>query len=225
LGVYRPQRAQEGLAMMETLGVRQQDLLHLLLENKAGLTVEEISQALQITRNAIRQHLAGMERDGLVAPSITRPTGGRPEQLYVLGTKGRELFPRQYSWFAQVLIKSICGEAGRDGLSTRLAGIGERIARQLRMQNPLPEYLAQRVASLAELMTNLGYHARASAATDKAPAIEANNCVFHHLAAQFPEVCQFDLALLATYVGSNVEHDECMVRGGQVCRFRFKPER
>ncbi|MCK7509176.1 MAG: hypothetical protein MZV70_37465 [Desulfobacterales bacterium] len=60
----------------------------------------------------MRQHLAGMERDGLVAQSVTRPTGGRPEQLYVLGEKGRELFPRHYSWFSQLLIESMRDEAG-----------------------------------------------------------------------------------------------------------------
>ena len=76
--------------MIETLGARQQELLKLLLENKAGLTVEELSQALAISRNAVRQHLAGMERDGLLLQSGTRPTGGRPEQLYLLTDRGRE---------------------------------------------------------------------------------------------------------------------------------------
>jgi predicted ArsR family transcriptional regulator len=53
--------------------------------------------------------------------------------------------------------------------------------------------------------------------------IEATNCVFHHLATRFPEVCHFDLALLSTFVGRPVVHDECIVRGGHVCRFSFKP--
>lgn len=209
--------------MMETLGGRQQDLLRLLLENKAGLTVDELSRALEITRNAVRQHLAGMERDGLVAQSATRPTGGRPEQLYVLGDKGRELFPRHYSWFSQLLMESIRDEAGSAGLSERLADMGRRIGGQLRSQSPAAEEPARRVAALAQLMSNLGYHARAVEGADAAPTIEASNCVFHHLAAQFPEVCQFDLALLAAFVGTSVDHQECMVRGGQMCRFGFKP--
>jgi predicted ArsR family transcriptional regulator len=211
--------------MMETLGGRQQELLRLLLENKAGMTVDELSHGLQITRNAIRQHLAGMERDGLVAQSVTRPTGGRPEQLYVLGDKGRELFPRHYSWFSQLLIESMLEEAGSDGLGSRLAAMGQRVGAQLRSQAAASDEPVQRVVSLAQLMTNLGYHARASADADGAPTIEATNCVFHNLAAQYPQVCQFDLALLSNFVGSGVEHRECMVRGGQTCRFRFKPGR
>lgn len=207
--------------MMETLGGRQQDLLRLLLENKAGLTVDELSRALEITRNAVRQHLAVMERDALVAQAGTRPTGGRPEQLYVLGERGRELFPRHYSWFSRLLLDAMIEDTGRERLRERLAAMGLRVADQLRSQAPAGESSGERAASLAQIMARLGYHARAVEDAQGGPAIEASNCVFHDLAAQYPEVCQFDLALLAGYTGAPVEHQECMVRGGRVCRFRF----
>jgi predicted ArsR family transcriptional regulator len=210
--------------MIENLGERQQDVLRLLLQRKTGMTVDELSRTLQITRNAVRQHLAVMGRDGLVAQSATRPTGGRPEQLYVLGAKGIELFPRHYSWFSQLLIESMIEEAGREALANRLAGLGRRVAEQLRVQSPVPEDPARRVAPLAQLMTGLGYHARAVEAGPGLPVIEADNCVFHHLAARYPEVCRFDLALLSAYVGAEVEHRECMVRGGQCCRFGFRAD-
>jgi predicted ArsR family transcriptional regulator len=208
--------------MIETLGARQQDLLRALLQHKAGMTVDELSRTLQITRNAVRQHLAVMERDGLVAQTATRRTGGRPEQLYVLGERGRELFPRHYSWFSQLLIESMIEESGREALGERLAALGKRVAAQLKSQSPAPGEAPRRIASLAQLMANLGYHAR-TVPGEALPQIAADNCVFHHLAAQYPEVCRFDLALLADYVGAEVEHRECMVRGGQCCRFGFTP--
>lgn len=74
--------------MIESMGSRQQDLLKSLLENKAGLTVEELARRLDITRTAVRQHLTGLERDRLVEQVGTRPTGGRPEQVYALGKRG-----------------------------------------------------------------------------------------------------------------------------------------
>jgi predicted ArsR family transcriptional regulator len=208
--------------VIETLGARQQDLLRALLQHKTGMTVDELSRALRITRNAVRQHLAVMERDGLVAQAATRPTGGRPEQLYVLGERGRELFPRHYSWFSRLLIESMIDEAGTDALGARLDSLGRRVAARLKSQSPPPVEAPQRVASLAQLMANLGYHARAVPAAAGLPQIEADNCVFHDLAAQHPEVCRFDLGLIADYVGAEVEHRECMVRGGQCCRFGFR---
>ena len=50
---------------------------------------------------------------------------------------------------------------------------------------------------------------------------DARNCVYHHLAAEHPEVCELDLALLSSLLGGKIEHVECMVRGGGSCRFRL----
>ena len=205
------------------LGNRRKDLLRHLLEEKTGLTVEELSQRASISRNAIRQHLAGLEKDGLVTAGATRPTGGRPEQLYVLTDAGREFFPRQYSWFAQLVIESIRDELGPEGLRKRLTALGVAVARRLRAQHPDTKTRREKVAALAELMQQMGYHA--SAASGSGTRIEARNCVFHDLARSNPEICQFDLALLSTFTDSRVDHEECMAKGGNVCRFRFAPRR
>src|SRR5678816_3599444 len=85
---------------------RSKSLRH-LLRNKGGATVDELGRALNVTRTAIRQHLASLMHDGFVAPGETRASGGRPQQLFVLTSKGREAFPRHYSWFAQLLIEAI----------------------------------------------------------------------------------------------------------------------
>lgn len=198
-------------------------MLKLLLGNKAGLTVDELSRRLSITRNAVRQHVTAMENDGLVAPGSTRPSGGRPEQLYVLTEAGREFFPRQYSWFAQLIVDSIKAESGAEGLRRRLSALGAAVARRLRAQHPGLGSRREKIAKLAELMEQMGYNASPAAAG--ASLIEADNCVFHELARKNPEVCQFDLALLSTFTDSNVEHQECMAKGGNVCRFKFTPKK
>ena len=51
--------------------------------------------------------------------------------------------------------------------------------------------------------------------------VRAFNCVYHHLAQDHPQVCEFDLELMARVSGRRVDHVECMVRGGQCCRFRL----
>ena len=211
--------------MIEILGERQKQLLGLLLRNKSGLTADELSKGLKITRNAVRQHLAALERDGLVAPGPTRPSGGRPQQLYALTGKGKEAFPRHYSWFAQLVIEAIKRESGPRGLSKRLASIGSGVAAQLRTQSPGLESREQKVEKLAAVMDQLGYNARRIADAGKAPVIEADNCVFHELAAKHPEICDFDLAMMGAFTDSGVDHQECMARGGNVCRFKFIPRK
>jgi predicted ArsR family transcriptional regulator len=209
--------------LLDTLGERQRQLLHLLLTNKAGLTVDDLSTELQITRNAVRQHLAALERDDIVRRGETKPSGGRPEQLYLLSDKGAELFPRRYSWFSELLIESLAAEIGPQKVGDRLEEMGRKVGRQLSAAAPAPADLAGRTAAMARIMQDLGYAAEPVAAA--ATTIEASNCVFHHLAAKFPEICRFDLALIGTFAGATVEHQECMVRGGQLCRFKLSAPR
>jgi len=207
--------------VIEILGDRQKQLLKLLLRNKSGLTADELSKALKITRNAVRQHLAALDSDGLVAQGATRPSGGRPQQLYALTAKGKEVFPRHYSWFAQLVVEAIKRERGSEGLSERLASIGSSVAAQMRSRSPGLGSREQKVEKLAEIMDQLGYSARNVANAGKAPVIEANNCVFHELAVKNPEICDFDLALMGAFTDSKVDHQECMAHGGNVCRFKF----
>ena len=209
--------------MLAALGNRQQELLKLLLENKSGMTVDELAERLEITRNAVRQHVAALENHGLITQGGTRPSGGRPEQLYMLTDAGKESFPRNYSWLAQLLVESLREQDGAEGLRERLSTLGSAVARQLRGQHPGLQSRQQKVEKLSQLMGQLGYESRNAAAG--APSIEAYNCIFHTLAVKNPEICQFDLALLSTFTDSKVDHQECMARGGNACRFRFLPKR
>jgi predicted ArsR family transcriptional regulator len=205
--------------MLELLGNRRHELLKLLLRSKTGVTVDELSKELNITRNAVRQHLAGLVADGLVGGGATRATGGRPERLYHLTDAGRESFPRRYSWFAGLMLESMVAEGGVGGLRKRLIALGNMVARKLRASHPGLTSRKQKIEKLAALMEDLGYDTGGKTPDDH--TIEAFNCVFHDLARDNPEVCQFDLALLSTFTDSRVEHVECMAKGGNACRFKF----
>jgi len=209
--------------MAELFGERRKELLRYLLRNKSGAAIDELAAALGVTRTAVRQHLASLMRDGLVAPAGSRASGGRPQRLFVLTEHGKEAFPRHYSWFAQLLVEEIAREHGAAGLRTRLGRIAAAVVEQLRQRRPASRATnAARIDEVADVMDELGYDARAR--TDASgPVIEADNCVFHELAMKHPEICRFDVALLSGYTGQKVELHECMARGGHVCRFRFTP--
>ncbi len=205
--------------MLELLGTTQRQLMGQLLRQKLGATIDELSQHLAITRNAVRQHLSALENEGMVKKSATRASGGRPEQLYALTEQGHECFPRRYAWFAQLLLTSVTQEGGDDQMDKRLREMGTQVGTQLRERHPALRSRADKVQALAGIMEELGYDARpAGTATD---AIEADNCVFHALAMGNPHVCQFDLALMQAFTGDQVDHQQCMASGDGVCRFKF----
>lgn len=212
--------------MLNTMGERQKQLLKLLRGNRLGMSVDELSKGLEITRNAVRQHLASLEGAGLITAGATRPSGGgRPQQLYVLTELGNESFPRQYSWLAQLVVASVQREEGSKNMSKRLKDIGAGVARQIRGQYPELTTHEEKVDKLAEVMDQLGYNARKATLAGGEAVIEADNCVFHQMAVKDLEICDLDKGLMETFTDSEVEHHECMVRGGDLCRFRFSPKK
>lgn len=211
--------------MLNTMGERQKQLLKLLRRGKPGLSVDELSKGLEITRNAVRQHLASLEAAGLVEAGATRPSGGgRPQQLYILTELGRESFPRQYSWLAQLVVASVQQEEGAENMGKRLGEIGAGVGRQLRSEHPGLTTHAEKVEKLAEVMEQLGYNAKTATFPGGETVIEADNCVFHRMAVRDTDICHLDRGLMETFTESKVEQHECMVHGGNLCRFRFKPK-
>jgi len=211
--------------MMNALGERQQSLLKLVLKKKLGMTADEISSELGITRPATRQHLVALERLGYLERGALLTTGGRPGQTYRLAAKGYDLFPKQYSWFSEILLESLNTQLGREGLKDFMSRLGTEIGNQASAKVP-GDTLRAKVEQTAKLMNDLAYQAE-TAFTGKElpgepPVIEASNCVYHSLAQKFPEICQFDLSLLSRLTGADVIHEQCIVRGGGTCRFRFR---
>lgn len=205
----------------EQLGETQQRLLRQLQRGAEGASVDSLSRSLGVSHNAVRQHLTALGAQGFVARGSAVRTGGRPEHLYVLTDAGRELFPRRYVELASGLIREVAASLGDAELERLMMRLGDEVGGSLAQQFP-QQSAADRCASIATAMTELGYDAKPTAGS-RVLEIQARNCVFHHLAQQHPTVCRFDLAFLARASGRRVEHSECMLRGGTVCRFRFLP--
>ena len=207
-------------ATISAFGERQRQLLTLLLETKDGLSADELSTRLEISRSAVHQHLTALERDGYVEKRARPPEGGRPGFAWRLTERGVHVFPKQYALFSDLLIRSLKQKVGSEGLADMLRDLGANLARDYapRLKGKTPE---EQVVEVADIMKRLGYQAQAAPdAQAELPLIDARNCIYHHLAREHKEVCELDLALLSTLLDADIEHVECMVRGGKACRFR-----
>lgn len=206
--------------MLDGFGVTQRKILESLLQNKKGMTIDELVNILDITRTAVNQHINTLTKDGYLQKHTQIKTGGRPGQIYVLTEKGIHLFPKQYAWFSELLLNNIKQLYGSRGLEDMLIKLGEQVADQhsSRLEG---KTAAAKVAAIAELMLELGYQ---SSANEDGTQINACNCVFHELALENPEVCTFDLALLSAMSNSRIEQVACMAHGHTKCRFKIIDE-
>ena len=204
---------------LEQLGQTQQHLLRVLQAEPEGCSIEALRAALNVSRNAVRQHLASLVAQGFVAHGSIVPTRGRPQRRYVLTDVGRELFPRRYVELASGLIREIARSLGEAQLTKLLTRLGDELGRELATKLESASS-SERCRAIARAMKDLGYDATAHV-KGSSREVHARNCVFHHLAQAHPAVCRLDLAFLARASGEHVEHVECIVRGGGICRFRF----
>ncbi|MCK4742753.1 MAG: HTH domain-containing protein [Sulfuriflexus sp.] len=208
------------MSVLVTIGQRQKSLLKLLLHSPAGLTVDELSKALEISRNAVKQHLVSLKGNDFIESSTMSSTGGRPSKVYALTTEGKELFPRHYDLFTNLLMRLLKEKIGENTLKSYLVELGNQLASEFEGQMHDKDSLADRVSELTSIMYDLGYEAKAELGQDGLYEIVASNCVFHKLATENNSVCDLDLSLISALLKNvNIEHKECMVKGGSCCRF------
>jgi DeoR family suf operon transcriptional repressor len=207
--------------MAESISSRQHQILDLLLNTKAGLSIDEIAAQLSISRNAVQQHIDKLERDGYVKTGMLNKTAGRPVRVFVLTEAGINSFQKQYAWFSELLLTKLRQEMGPEALERYLHDLAESLSQGL-----LPQFAGKqdegRLAELIRVMNELGFKARLNTSEGQA-SIEAFNCIYHDLAQKFQEVCEFDRALITALLERNIEHLECMAKGGGVCKFRTSP--
>ncbi|GJL90476.1 helix-turn-helix transcriptional regulator [Hyphococcus sp.] len=199
-------------------GATQAELLRLLLRNKSGLTVDQIAEGLSITRTAVNQHLASLERDGYVMRSHQEQTGGRPSRIFALSERGMNLFPKNYDMFSLKAFEAMIEMMGRRKTYRLLEKLGQDMGAELgaSLASLRP---ADKAPAIAEVMQSLGFDASANASK---PEITAYNCIYHELAKADPEICRLDLAFLRTASGGGVDHASCMAKGDNACRFVLK---
>jgi DeoR family suf operon transcriptional repressor len=208
--------------MAESISSRQQQILDLLLNHKTGLCIDEIAGKLSISRNAVQQHIDKLERDGYVRTGMLNKTAGRPVRVFVLTEAGINSFQKQYAWFSELMLTKLSQEMGSEALQRYLHDLAESLSQGL-----LPQFAGrkeeERLAELIRIMNELGFKAKLEAADGGPPSIDAFNCIYHDLAQKFQEVCEFDRTLIKALLGRDIDHLECMAKGGGVCKFRLKP--
>ena len=207
--------------MTEKIKPRQQQILNLLLENKAGLSIDEIAAALDISRNAVQQHFTVLEKDGYIQTGVINKTVGRPVRSFVLTEAGINSFPKQYAWFSELILTDLKNEMGSEAFQRYLHKLGANLSQTL-----LPHFEGkqtdEKIKELLKVMDGLGFKTRTPSSLDSDDrTIEACNCIYHNLAQKHEEVCEFDRTLITSLLNKDIEHVECMREGGAVCCFKI----
>lgn len=186
------------------------------LLRRSERTVNELAADLGLTDNAVRTHLASLERDGLVTLVGVRRGTGKPSHVYALTPEAEGLFPRAYGVVLRTLLDALHAHLPPAATEALLAEVGKRLAAIA----PRPQGgLEERAEAAVEVLAALGGLAEARVEGGTV-TIRGFGCPLREAVTENAEVCRIAAALLSDAVGYPVT--ECCDReGAPSCRFEF----
>ncbi|MGH2586587.1 MAG: helix-turn-helix transcriptional regulator [Dehalococcoidia bacterium] len=198
---------------------RQQILDHLHREHSG--TVKELADLLAMTPTGVRQHLAILEREGLIAAEADRGHVGRPAFIYRLTDTGEALYPKQYDVLVNLLMEEIRQVAGADILQRILRRVADRMAQrqQARVEG---KSIGERVQVIAELMREQGCVATVEE-RDGVHYLHECTCPYPAVARKNSAICALEVDLVRRLTGCDARLVSSLLRGDAACVYRVRP--
>jgi predicted ArsR family transcriptional regulator len=194
-------------------GSRGRVLAHL---RTAPATVGELSEALALSANAVRSHLAALERDGLVeVQPVPRGSVGKPAHEYRLTSDASALTPKAYDAMLDVVLGAARDRAGAQGY----AQIMKTVAARLAAGAPAKGSLAARLADTQALLASLGAAVEVERSGRKL-RLTGSDCPLSGVVASHPELCSVLADVVARRLGVPVR--DCCDRTAPLPRCCFE---
>jgi len=185
-------------------------------------TANDIATRLEISVQATRRHLRGLEEEGLIEGFSSAEGPGRPSYHWHLTSQGQAQFADGSEGFALTLLESLSRELPDEALRALLQHQAVQQAAQYRERlgdGPLE----QRIERLVELRKAEGYVAECDQ-EDNGWVIREFHCSVMRIAEQFPCVCDQELQLIRhTFPDCEVERVHWRLEAGHSCGFRLTP--
>lgn len=196
-----------------------QKILEILKERKQA-TVDQLSEALDLTSVTIRHHLDVLRREGLVeAPKVLRRSGpGRPQYAYELTEAASDYFPKNYHGLTDLVLDEIRQRSTPVEMEQIMSGVAQRLATQAPLPKN-PQNPREIVRAAVSFMNDKGYAAWWEETPEGDFLLHTCNCPYERVAQIHGEVCRMDANLVGQLVGIEPHRMSQMAKGDENCTF------
>jgi predicted ArsR family transcriptional regulator len=181
-------------------------------------TVEELSAQLNLTDNAVRSHLATLERDGLVERRGLQPGLRKPHFHYGLTAEAEQLFPKAYSTLFNQLLAILKRRIAPDELEAILGEVAHSLA-----EGNIPgetESVESRTERALATLESMGGATALKNEDGKLRIESVTSCPFDVSVSQHPEVCRLAEAFLSEVSGLKIK-EHCRKGDHPKCSFEI----
>jgi len=179
-------------------------------------TINELTERLALSPNAVRSHLAALERDALVTVE-SAPAGvvGKPPQRYRLSAHAGTLTPKAYDAMLSVVLSAARERVGEQHYAEILRDTAQRLAGDASAAGSFDA----RLADTRRLLATLG------AAVDielhgERLRLTGTDCPLTTVVGSHPELCAVLADVIGKRLGTPVAH--CCDRSGALPRCCFE---
>lgn len=182
-----------------------------------------LAGALDISRQAVLQHLERLVAAGLVDHLDERRGVGRPRRIWALTPAAQTRFPDTHAQLSLEMLDAVRAEFGASGVE-RMIARRERVTAQTYAQAMAGvETLEARVRRLAEIRTAEGYMADCTPDPGGGFLLVENHCPICAAAAACQGFCRAELQVFQDTLGPDavVERTDHILAGARRCAYRI----
>ncbi len=180
-------------------------------------TVNELSDFLDISDNAVRAHLSILERDGIVAQNGVVRGYRKPHFVYALTEDANKLFPKSYDSLLNRLLDQLKLRLSPSAIKEILGEVGRSFG--FRPERPVIRSEKEKLSDAIEALAEIG----GAAAIEQGNGhtyIQSESCPFGDTVREHPDVCKVAESMLSEIVGKPVT-EKCDRSDSPKCRFEI----
>ena len=191
-----------------------------LLKKSGGLTIEELSKSINITPMGIRQHLLSLEKKNVVTYIAKKHGIGRPGFVYMLTDSADALFPKAYDKFAIEILKDIKAHDGPEKLDSIFRRRKDKQLDIIKDALAGLETLDSTVNGLKNLLESEGHFVELTRSNGHY-YLKQFNCPVNKIAAEFKDICRYELQLYRELLGEQVTREQNITEGFPACSYKI----
>jgi predicted ArsR family transcriptional regulator len=183
----------------------------------AGRTVVELANELGLTGNAIRGHLAALQRDQLVEVREVRRGPAKPSLVYALTPAGESLFPKAHAVVIAAMLEELRSRLAPADQRAFLRGVATRLTPAASAST-----LDARLNAAREAFAALGGAAEIER-TEDGYRIGCHDCPLGDVTSEHAEVCEVAREVVGGAMGATLE-TKCTRGRRPSCHFVWRTD-
>ncbi len=194
-----------------------------IVKRDGSVTAKQLSSELGMTTMGARQHLQGLEDEDILSTHDVKVKVGRPTRHWALTQKGHEQFADRHGELTVQFIEAVEHIFGKEGLEKVTSEREKLTLQNYRQHLASCDSLESKLQKLVSLREQEGYMAELEQDEYGFILIE-NHCPICKAATRCPSLCQSELNVFQTLLGSEtcIERTEHIISGQRRCIYRIQ---